>query len=256
MIKNFYHFNRFHNNHRQLNKYGPTPIEGDITVDEDGSTGYGSTFDFAGGGGGTGYDSGNFRNPGWANGDMMGWYNDPIPQSSRPVPIIAEIRHPSNQKMSIDVSKIGMIALVKIGIAKLKALGFIKAMLLVLFKLKLLILVLVLKFLMLLKFVKLSMLLPALFSVLTLPMFLSRIMRLNNLLNQPVLVPNNNVQSDPVDNNINGGKRRSNLDAMEEMDPGINLIRKIIKTEKCVEKISCRMAGAKQPNSALIWLNW
>lgn len=81
-------------------------------------------------------------------------------------------------------------------------------------------------------------------------------MRLNNLLNQPVLVPNNNVQSDPVDNNINGGKRRSNLDAMEEMDPGINLIRKIIKTEKCVEKISCRMAGAKQPNSALIWLNW
>lgn len=258
-----------------MNKYGPTPIETDITVDEDGSTGYGSTFDFGGGDGNVGassYDSGSYRNPnsGWSGGDMMDWYSEPIPQSSRPVPIIAEIRHPSKHKMSIDVTKIGLLALIKIAMAKLKALGFIKAMLLMLFKLKLLILVLAIKALMLMKMVKMTLFLPALLSIFTFPMILSRLTNMHSLLNQPVLVPNGFGQNQ---GNPSGGgngpgsdsddgddpeslKRRSRLDQLEVMGTIPTSFRQIMRSEKCVERVSCRMAGAERPSVLLIWLNW
>lgn len=197
---------RFNSNHRQLNKYGSTPLEADIMVDEDGSAGYGSTFDF-GSGGSSHYESGNYRSPGngWSGVDsMVGWFSEPITQSSQPVPIIAEIRQPSNQKMSIDINKIGMLALLKISLAKFKALGFIKAMLFVLFKLKLLILLFKFKLLMMLKFLKMTMMGPVLLSVFMLPMMLSRLSQLSMLLNQPVLVPNNSGNNDDnADNNGN-----------------------------------------------------
>jgi len=254
-----------------LNKYGPTPIETDITVDEDGSTGYGSAFEFGDGGGAVGassYDSGNYRNPnnGWSGGDsIMDWYGEPISQASRPVPIIAEIRHPSKQKMSIDVTKIGLFALVKIAMAKLKALGFIKAFLFMLFKLKLLILVLVIKVLMLMKMVKMTLFLPALLSIFTWPLILSRLINMGNLLNQPVLVPNNlgtngNNQSpaqntDNEDDNDNTN-RRSRLDNFQTMGTGFASFRQIMRSEKCVERVSCLMAGAERPSLTLIWLNW
>lgn len=261
-----------------MNKYGPTPIETDITVDEDGSTGYGSAFEFGGGGGNVGassYDSGNYRNPnnGWSGGDsMMEWYGEPIPQSSRPVPIIAEIRHPSKHKMSIDVTKIGLFALVKIAMAKLKALGFIKAFLIMLFKLKLLILVLAIKALMLMKMVKMTLFLPALLSIFTWPMILSRLWNMQNMLNQPVLVPNGfgsmgtatpatpagggdgGNGGDPDD--PDGVKRRSRLDNFQVMGNGMATFRQIMRSEKCVERVSCRMAGAERPSLTLIWLNW
>lgn len=274
---------RYSFNHRQLNKYGPTPIEADITVDEDGSTGYGSAFEYGGGsgsglgGGGGGFDSGGFKGTvGGGGGDgMMGWFSEPIAQSSRPVPIIAEIRHPSSQyKMSMDMSKIGMLALLKIAVAKLKALGFIKAMLLVLFKLKLLLLVLAIKSLLLVKFVKLTLALPALLSLLMFPMMFSRLSRLNSLLNSPVLVPtgfpDNTPGNRPGGNGGNGGggggngggggdddgKRRSSLDPLDALDPSMTYFRRLARTEKCVERVSCRMAGAPQPSLPFIWLNW
>ncbi|XP_025198252.1 uncharacterized protein LOC112596698 [Melanaphis sacchari] len=264
----FSKWNKYNTNHRQLNKYGPTPIETEITVDEDGSTGYGSTFDFGGGGsnvGASSYDSGSYRNPnnGWSVGDsMMDWYGEPMPQSSRPVPIIAEIRHPSKQKMSVDMSKIGILALVKIAMAKLKALGFIKAMLLMLFKLKLLVLVIAIKALLLMKMVKLTLFLPALLSIFTFPMILSRLANMNALLNQPVLVPNNfgpgTTPGNPGgnDNTDIDGNRRSRPDQMDVMGTEMTSFRQIIRSEKCVERVSCRMAGAKRPSLLLIWLNW
>jgi len=251
-------------NHRQLNKYGPSPLEADITVDEDGSAGYGSTFDFGGGGGvGSSYDSGSYRNPGngWAGGDgMVGWFSEPIGQSSRPMPIIAEIRHPSNQKMSVDLTKIGIVALIKIAIAKLKALGFIKAMLLVVFKLKLIIIMSIIKFLMLVKFLKLTLILPIL---LTIPTFLLRLFRLNSLLNPSVLVPNNLPQNNGMDTDNDGvddttvRKRRttpfSSFTPLEILNPEM---KEVIRSEKCLERASCRMAGAKRPSLTLIGLNW
>lgn len=260
-----------------MNKYGPAPIETDITVDEDGSTGYGSAFEFGGGGGGgsvgaSSYDSGSYRNPnnGWSGGDsMMEWYGEQIPQSSRPVPIIAEIRHPSKHKMSIDVTKIGLFALVKIAMAKLKALGFIKALLFMLFKLKLLILVLTIKALMFMKMVKMTLFLPALLSIFTWPILLSRLWNMHHLSNQAVLVPNNfgmnpsNNQpggangndGDNGDDNIEN-KMRSRLDNSQVMETGMASFRQIMRTEKCMERVSCRMAGAKHPSLALIWINW
>jgi len=263
---------RYNTNHRQLNKYGPTPIETDITVDEDGSTGYGNAFEFGGGGGIVGassYDSSNYRNPnnGWSGGDStMEWYGEPIPQASHPVPIIAEIRHPSKHKMSIDVTKIGLFALVKIAMAKLKALGFIKAFLLMLFKLKLLILVLAIKTLMLMKILKMTLFLPALLSIFTLPMILSRLINMNNMLNQPVLVPNNlggnagNNQGqnpdDTDDSDDGSGGKRSRLDNFRRMGTGLASFRQIMRSEKCVERVSCLMAGAERPSLTLIWLNW
>lgn len=185
---------------------------------------------------------------------MMGWYSEPISQSSRPVPIIAEIRHPSNHKMSFDLSKIGMLALIKIAIAKLKALGFIKAMLLVLFKVKLLILAVAIKFLMLMKLVKFALFLPALFSF---SMFFSRLSRLYSLLNQPVLVPNNFGQTDNnVDNNTDQTRSRINLEPQDLLNPKMSYLRQVLRSEKCIERISCRLAGADKPNLLLIWLNW
>lgn len=271
---------RYNTNHRQLNKYGPTPIEADITVDEDGSTGYGSTFEYGGGlggggGGGGGYDSGGYKSSGgggWSGGGggdgMMGWFSEPIGQASRPVPIIAEIRHPSSQhKMSVDLTKIGLLALLKIAVAKLKALGFIKAMLLVLFKIKLLLLVLAAKSLMMMKLMKMAMALPALFSLLMFPMMFSRLSRLNSLLNSPVLVPtgfpDNTAGNRPGGGTQGGGdgieeeqKRRSSLNPLDALDPDVAHFRRLVRTEKCVERVSCRMAGARQPNLTLIWLNW
>jgi len=271
---------RYNTNHRQLNKYGPTPIETDITVDEDGSTGYGSAFEFGGGGGGgnvgaSSYESGNYRNPnnGWSVGDsMMEWYGEQIPQSSRPVPIIAEIRHPSKHKMSIDVTKIGLFALVKIAMAKLKALGFIKALLFMLFKLKLLILVLAIKALMFMKMVKMTLFLPALLSIFTWPMILSRLWNMHYMGSQPVLVPNNFGNMNPSNNQPSGpsgpdgpdgsdenddGKRmRKRLDNFQVMETGMASFRQIMRSEKCVERVSCRMAGARNPSLTLIWMNW
>lgn len=254
-------------------------------MDEDGSTGYGSTYDFGGGGGGasgigsSGYgDTGSYRNPGngWmsAVGDSMtGWYSEPVAQSSRPVPIIAEIRQPSaSHKMSIDIHKIGLLALIKIAAAKLKALGFIKAMLLVLFKIKLLILIITVKMLAVAKAFKLAVLLPVLFSLLSMPLFFSRLFKLNSLLDQPVLVPNNfgTGTGTGTGGTTNGGgpngggdedevkvNRRSSLDPIHGWsDPGMSYFRHVIKSEKCIERISCRMAGADKPSSSLIWLNW
>lgn len=198
---------------------------------------------------------------------MLGWYNEPISQPSRPVPIIAEIRHPSH-KMSVDLTKIGVVAMIKIAIAKLKALGFIKAMLLVLFKLKLLILIIAVKSLALAKFLKVAMIVPALFSFLTFPMFLTRLSRLHSLLNQPVLVPNNfgTGSTGSAAGGTTGGAtgtegegeatRRSRLDPSEVPDPGVAVFRHILRSEKCVERISCRMAGAKKPSLSFVWMNW
>lgn len=193
----------------------------------------------------------------------MDWYGEPISQASRPVPIIAEIRHPSKQKMSIDVTKIGLFALVKIAMAKLKALGFIKAFLLMLFKLKLLILVLVIKVLMLMKMVKMTLFLPALLSIFTFPLILTRLMNMGNLLNQPVLVPNGlggtgGNQGQNTDNTDDGddGNMRGRLDNVRKMGTGFATFRHIMRSEKCMERVSCLMAGAERPSLTLIWLNW
>lgn len=188
----------------------------------------------------------------------MGWYSEPVPQSSRPVPIIAEIRHPASHKMSIDVTKIGMLALVKIALAKLKALGFIKAMLLVVFKLKLLIIAVIIKSLLLMKFMKVALiplLLPALLTLLSplmFPFFFSRFSRLFSLINQPVLVPN----TTPSVGNGETTNRRSSLDLVDVMDPSLASFRLIMQSEKCVARIACRMAGAKKPSLSFVWMNW
>ncbi|VVC34767.1 Hypothetical protein CINCED_3A020327 [Cinara cedri] len=266
-------WNRYNTNHRQLNKYMSTPIEADITVEEDGSAGYGSAFNIGSGGsgGGMGYDYGNYRNPGngWRDGggNMGGLYNENIAQASRPLPIIAEIRHPStssNNKMSVDMTKIGMLAMVKIAMAKFKALGFIKALLLVVFKLKLLIILVFLKFLMISKFTKLTMLLPALVSFFTMPMFFSRLSRLYALLNDQTsgsaysntgdLYPTSNTDLQGLTDASR--KRTSQLDPLEVLVPGMTNFGQIIRSEKCLERVSCQLAGAKKPNLALIWLNW
>ncbi|XP_050442508.1 uncharacterized protein LOC126846764 [Adelges cooleyi] len=254
-------WNRYNINHRQLNKYGPAPVEADITVDEDGSTGYGSTFDYVGG---SGYDSGSsMKNAGgWVGGDSMaGWYSEPVSQHARPVPIIAEIRHPSS-KMGFDMGKIGMLAMIKIGLAKLKALGFVKALLLLLLKLKFFLVLLLFKFLMLLKMMKLLklLLLPFLLSLalpLLLPLLLTifpRLMRLLFLLSQPALVPNTNTNTTPNPNETLQ-KRRSHLDPIELLDPNLAQIRNIVQSEKCIQRIACRLAGT-QSSFTSIWTNW
>lgn len=266
---------RYYGIHKQLNKMMTTPKDSD-TVDENKSAEYGNKFDVVGhgdGGGasGMGYSPGTYRYPGngWefggdGGGGIFNWFNEPTAPSWHP--------SSSSHKMSIDVTKIGMLAMMKIVFAKLKALGSIKAMLLVLFKFKLLIFLVVMKFLMIAKFTKFVMFLPSIISLFTMPVLFSRLFRLNSLLNQQNLgsttLDNGSsgigmitdiINPMSITNGNNGILPANSRIRMSRLDPSeANMINngQVIHSENCLERISCRMAGAKKPNLALVWLNW
>lgn len=221
--------------------------------------------------------------------------------------------------------RIGIMALIKLGLVKMKVIGFIKILYFFLFKLKFVLIILFLKFFSLLKFIKLSSL-PLLFLPLTaiiflmamktLPVYTSLILDINNIpsifsapntpiptydeevINSPdetikfteeivstpgeityvpsgqtqtlivppdetdtVVIPSGQTQfisgpdipPDVIDAFNNFGLR---YEPLEIMDPTLDLFQKELNSEKCVERIACKIAATGKTGIIPLWINW
>lgn len=211
--------------------------------------------------------------------------------------------HSKNYNKDIDWQKIGTLALFKLGLAKLKAFGFLKVMFLLVFKLKLFLIAIFFKFLMLLKLMKFFKIfmfplltlpvLPLLASLLS-PMILSSIFSLPSqflsLFMRPtqsssssgssgsVTIPTPTISggvggsvglpSIPTGNpssatsSTHGAKfddytlNRRRIESLDVLDPSLAVFRSILDSEKCLERIACRMATAEKAGVMPFWINW
>jgi len=221
----------------------------------------------------------------------------------------------SSQPITYEVlwRRIGLMALIKLGLVKLKVIGFIKFLYLLLFKLKFVLIVLFLKFFSILKFIKFSslplFLLPIaaiifLMTMITFPAYSSLMLDMNNpsiistpntpipnnekVINAPdgtiqfteeiistpgetILVPSSqtqtivvpsgqtqvipglNIPSDVIQGSNNIGLR---YEPFEVMDPTLDLFQKELNSEKCVERIACKIAANGKTGIIPLWINW
>lgn len=207
---------------------------------------------------------------------------------------------PSSQLISImnDISwrKIGIMALIKLGLVKLKTIGFIKILYFLIFKIKFLLATFFFKFLSLLKFYKvfkffiLPLSLFPLLSTITLsliPYFLSMINTLvspasdrlsvpteiinsvtpQSTVSQSVLVPDDVTVTrpagqiivseviDPLSEILNA-VNSIRYDTSELIDPTLKLFQKELSSEKCIERIACKMATTGKASIIPLWINW
>jgi len=64
---------------------------------------------------------------------------------------------------------------------------------------------------------------------------------------------NNNNNNNNPDNILSG---RNHIEQLKVTGTIPTSFRQIMRSEKCVERVSCRMAAAERPNVLLIWLSW
>lgn len=273
---NFYHImcvDRHYASHRQLKKYGPVIVETDVAMDNgDGYNSYENVGEY---GAVVNYESENNNNmykqygagggSSQVNSDhggngIVSWYTEPLSgHSSRPAVVKAEVQNPGH-KMTVDTSKLGLLAAIKLVLIKLKALMVIKFLLSLAVKLKTLLLF---KLKMFAKFFIFSKLLK--FTIL--PLMPSLLPLFRRLLS-PVM-----PTAPPMDMMMNmdmGGNRFRN-DTVESAHRQItagssgdepieatNLIQfaTTMYSTKCVEKMACIAAAGKPPNLQSILTNW
>lgn len=202
----------------------------------------------------------------------------------RGVPVFGPLRQKFQDK-SIDWQKIGILALFKVGLAKLKAFGFLKILFLLVFKLKLFLIAVFFKFLLLLKLMKffkllvLPMALMPLFGSLLSPMVLGSIIqlpfRLLSFLTEPTLAPATAysaaasaaglglLSSPTVASPVSSATKldeytinRRRLESLDAVDPSLAVLRNVLDTEKCLERIACRMATAEKAGVMPFWISW
>lgn len=214
-----------------------------------------------------------------------------------------------NKELKINWQKFGILALIKLGLAKLQAIGFFKTVFLILVKFKLYMVAVFVKFILVLKLIKS-------FNILLLPFFffkflptminlyynmmgqMNRIPEMHHIRNQvdryshlpssqevvqrpggiyyrpqtrPPSVITNRIPGQTVStvNGINtpGGTLLPTLrlddllnsqpnSALELYDPTFGLYQKVLESEKCVERIACRIAAAEKTGMMPIWINW
>ncbi|XP_025198295.1 uncharacterized protein LOC112596724 [Melanaphis sacchari] len=260
-------WNRYYPSHRQFKKYGPVVMETDVAAD--GSTSMTGGYNVYDNGGmdygtSTSYELENIKNAnigssGGGNG-IVSWFSDPPTQSSRPAPIVAEIRQPSN-KMSIDAHKLTLMAIAKIALAKLKVLTAIKFLIFLWVKLKLLVILkgfIFAKLTVIGKFLKIFLLpfLPYLIS------WLRNIimMNMNPSMNMPM--PNlNNMLSNAIqsrnDSVPDPALRRSTAD-LDTLNVAGNLLRFVafVQSSKCVERTACRISSTRPLSLQTTLANW
>jgi len=204
----------------------------------------------------------------------------------------------------IDWQKVGILALFKVGLAKLKAFGFLKILFLLVFKLKMFLIAMFFKFLLIMKLMKffkllmipmvLLMLMP-LMSSLASPMLVGGLLsipqRIIQYLTEPVYAPaaataatKYSTSVDPVTlpgtssakttGNSGGSSSVSaastavkpdetysslgirRLDSLKMIDPSLNVFQRVLESEKCVERIACRMAVVEKVGILPMWINW
>lgn len=188
----------------------------------------------------------------------------------------------------IDWHKVGIMALVKIGLAKLKAFGFLKILFLLVFKLKMFLIAMFFKFLLIAKLMKLFklfmiplILLPLLLSLLSAPMLVGGLFaipaRILDFLTGPIFAPASSTAATKVltePTTLSGaavGKngalppsynKPDDLPAsdhhrrLDMFDPALTVFRKVLDSEKCVERIACRMAVVEKAGLLPVWINW
>jgi len=190
----------------------------------------------------------------------------------------------------IDWHKVGIMALVKIGLAKLKAFGFLKILFLIVFKLKMFLIAMFFKFLLITKLMKLLKLfmiplilltvVPLLLSLFSGPMLVGGLLatplRILDFLFGPILAPVSSTATTkvlteptalpgtavgkngalspsykPDDSPVSDHHRR-----LDMLDPALTVFRKVLDSEKCVESIACRMAVVEKAGLLPLWINW
>lgn len=226
--------------------------------------------------------------------DMSNHYQPPIGQVEQ-YNIVNPLQQIQMVFEKIDWHKVGILALFKFGLAKLKAFGFLKLLFLLVFKLKLFLIAMFFKFLLILKLMKvfkilmvpliLLTVLPMLGSALSSPMLVGGILsfpqRIIDFLTGPVYAPAATAvtkysDSDPtilpsgsssastakiggVSTTVRSKLGDLNLfdrRRLELLDPTLTVLRKVLDSEKCVERIACRMAVVENAGILPVWINW
>lgn len=190
----------------------------------------------------------------------VGWYSNPPTQSSRPATVVAEVRQPGH-KMSIDVHKLTLLAMVKIGLAKLKVLTVIKFLAFLWVKLKLLV---VLKGFLFAKFAILSKLLR-LFLLPFLPNLLTwlrnaAMMQLNPGMTPPS-APISEITSTAIqlrNDSVADSVLRRSTTGLDTLGAAGNFLQFVayVQSAKCVERTACRVSGTTPPSLQSMLANW
>ncbi|XP_069690353.1 uncharacterized protein [Periplaneta americana] len=181
-----------------------------------------------------------------------------------------------------EYSKLGLLALAKIVLAKIKALGLFKIILLLLAKIPLIFLKIALKFFFLFKAVKLFKLLtfsalfplilvpliPLLFlpllllplaPLLLIPLALPLLLLALLFLPIPVMTPMGNANR-AADKKTTSRRRRDAGEVWRELDASddfLMLTRTVLESQQCLERLACKMAARQDSgtyNSFILWL--
>lgn len=176
-------------------------------------------------------------------------------------PVIYHHHHDGGHSSEVDLKHIGIIALVKIGLAKLKIFGILKLLFVILLKFKLLLLILFVKFVLFLKAIKKlkALLIPllALLGLLLIPLILLALMLplflLRYLLPLLLLLPI------PGPARIRGTKTENRLLEYlktQRSDPIMDIMVQLMEAETCVERISCQLATRKESRLLYPIIKW
>lgn len=194
----------------------------------------------------------------------VSWYGNPHHQAMSPQPVAitaTDIEQP-NHITSFDMQKLGMLTIIKIGLAKLKVLKIIKFLTFLVVKLKMLIMwkaFMFIKLVLAIKFFKLFVFpfIPNMFSWIKNTAMTQ--------MNQPSMNMMPMMSSSDIGQYRNDStpelihKRSADYDIDWTVRNGLpNLIHFMfaVQNSKCVEKLACRVAGTKPPNLNSIWMNW
>lgn len=186
------------------------------------------------------------------------------------------------------------MALIKLGLAKLKTIGFIQILYFLIFKITILLMTFFFKFISLLKFYKLIKFvllplslfpllssfvlsfIPSLFSMVNTLVYPAsdRLSVVNNItptqstvLQEVLLVPDDvtilrpisqTVVTEVVDpiSEILNAINSIRYDTSELIDPTLKLFQKELSSEKCIERIACKMATTGKASIIPFWINW
>jgi len=240
-------------------------METDVAADGSSSVAGGySVYDHGVDYGSANYEPETLKNPnagsGVAGDGYVGWYSDPPTQSSRPATVVAEVRNPGH-KMSIDVHKLTLLAMVKIGLAKLKVLTVIKFLAFLWVKLKLLV---VLKGFLFAKFAILSKLLR-LFLLPFLPNLLTWLRNAAMMQMNPTMTPPPPPMSEMAstaiqlrNDSVADSVLRRSTTGLDTLGAAGNLLQFVayVQSAKCVERTACRVSGITPPSPQSMLANW
>lgn len=175
----------------------------------------------------------------------------------------------------LDISTLGMLALMKLGMLKMMKFGFINMILMMLFKMPMILGILGMKFMILMNLVKLAklltlplilplillLLIPILIPLflLLIPLLLPLILApLIPLILIPILLPLLLLLPVPVLAPVTGRRRRQLEDSRARSvdEDVLYLVRRVLESEQCIERVACRLAANKQSKGFTAFVAW